>query len=271
VFHNRPDNTRNLSKRYLAMEIEVAAMDTDYVSRVVRRWKGAIVEDGSLPDTGFEINTAPANGDAFLMQIEEICAALDKGDASVNKDCGLHVHVDARDLDHYQIRRLIRLYAKVEDALYDMASPSRRTSQYCKPCGVKYKQAIESKVVHRSLTRLRPLLDGAVYGENHGNLEQRKRNKYDHARYNALNLHSWFYRGTIECRIFNGTVNAEKIKNWGMLWARIVDYAATASDMDVHRLPTDSLACLRAVAGDDLRAFIAQRVDKFAAAHSSVA
>src|SRR5207253_1224058 len=59
----------NPTKRKLAVEIEVSSTngDLDELVRIVRKYGGGIIYDGSLPDnTGFEINTAPASGEAFV-------------------------------------------------------------------------------------------------------------------------------------------------------------------------------------------------------------
>jgi hypothetical protein len=266
----------NASKRFLSVEIEVASIDSGYdTAKAVRKWRGGIVEDGSLPNSGFEINTAPAGGDKFIEQITEICAALARGNANVTAACGLHVHIDARDFDHYTIRRLVDVYALIEDALFGMASPSRRTSTYCTPCGKTYRQAMQAGAVPYKVAKANTLR--AVYDFRNNadpaerkyqgrSLCSRKKNKYESARYHALNLHSWFYRGTVECRIFNGTTNRDKIVHWGMLWARILDYAAHKSDKEITAeltgTPLENL--LRIAELPVLADFIRERTAKFA-------
>ena len=261
----RNERKRNTSSRFISVEIEVANCDSDNrISDTVRRWKGSIVEDGSLPDTGFEINTAPASGDKFVKQIEEICGALSYDAATINTLCGLHVHLDARDFDFYAIRRLIQVYARIEPALFDMASNSRRESHYCKPCGTEYLRAIEGGVMPYKL--LKSKIHGVVYpNADTRRLKSLKRDKWGGERYNALNLHSWFYRGTVECRIFNGTVMSEKIVPWGMLWARILDYAWSSSDESIKsELTGDAHECLQKIASAIplLVTFVDERIAK---------
>ena len=268
----------NASKRFLSVEIEVAKIDSGSdTARAVRKWRGGIVEDGSLPNSGFEINTAPAGGDKFVEQITEICAALARGEASVTAACGLHVHIDARDFDHYMIRRLVNVYALVEDALFGMASPSRRTSSYCAPCGKAYRESIKTGAVPYKVAKAATLeavyafkpdpdADASSCKYEGRRLHSRKKNKYESARYNALNLHSWFYRGTVECRIFNGSTNRDKIVHWGMLWARILDYVARKSDKEVAtELSASPLNNLLHIAQLPVLAdFIRERTAKFA-------
>lgn len=258
TFHTakKPEHRDNPSKRHIAVEIEVAALgDGDgQVTRAVDDWSGNIVEDGSLPNSGFEINTAPASGDQFVNQIRDICQALQAQDASVTRACGLHVHIDARDYTYYDLRRLVLLYEKLEPALLSIVAPSRSQSNYCRPCGTRYADAIRAGHLPKETKHQ---LIHSVYGlDTHGpeqktmkdQLQGHTGQKYDQARYGALNLHSWFFRGTIECRMHHGTVNPEKITHWGILWAGILDAAMRLTEKQIAALPGTSLDILKTIA-----------------------
>lgn len=271
-FHeaNRLELKENSSKRFIAVEIEVADLKTNAgkVAAEVDAWSGNIVEDASLPCTGFEINTAPASGDHFVAQIKDICGALNAGNATVNTSCGLHVHVDARDFTYYDIRRLINLYAIIEPALFDMVPSSRKASSYCQPCGAAYKRVIsEGRIPNKEA---KDQVFKSVYKYSASKQNNKKslfgRDKYNSARYSALNLHSWFYRGTIECRMFNGTTDAHKITQWGILWATILDYVATHTDDQIADLDDSERGRITlehiAAGKPALRAFIAERIAK---------
>lgn len=220
-FHIGKDNKLNASNRFVAVEIEVAGVKckAKEVEKVVKKWNGSIVRDGSIPITGFEITTAPAAGDLFVKQINEICDKLAEAKAWVNNQCGLHVHIDARDFNFYDIRRLIKVYAEIEPALFLMVPKNRRTSHFCKKCAQNYLIALGDDS-YENVKR-----DIIVSTYNDTNSTSRRKHKYDDARYNALNLHSWFYRGTIEFRLFEGNTDTDEIINLGTLWAAIVDYA----------------------------------------------
>lgn len=247
-FHTptRADHRENPSRRYVAAEIEVAVMDDEFYPGVLaacRKWGAGIVRDGSLPDTGFEINTAPAGGDRFCHQVTDICGALAEGGARATKVCGLHVHADARDLRYWELRRLIRVYALVEDALYEVVAPSRGTSSYCERCGPTYlewldrgfdpldvKAAVFQAVYKRPKVKHRTT-DGRYQSRSYLGADP-----YHSARYQGLNLHSWFHRGTVECRVHSGTVGRDKVVHWGVLWAALVDFAACRTEADVAAL-----------------------------------
>jgi hypothetical protein len=242
-FHDSKLHQRkvNPTTRYIAAEIEVAEIANEGypLSELVKRWRGSIVEDGSLPASGFEINTAPASGDKYVQQINAICDMIHKVGGTVNTKCGLHVHVDARDFNYYDLRRLARAYAAIEPALFKMVPNSRRNSRFAKRCGMEYLDAMRwgkfpySQVkadILKSTYRLKK-----IDRQSGASLKKLKKSKYQDARYAALNIHSWFFRGTIECRLFNGTTNADKIVNWGVMWALILDYVVNNTDDTIDR------------------------------------
>ena len=262
VFH-KPSSKQhviNPTSRFIAAEIEVASFvgNQKPIYDVVRKWKGGTVGDGSLPELGFEINTAPAGGDLYVNQIKEICETLHSSGCSINYQCGLHVHVDARDMDFYDIRRLVRIYAAIEDAIFAMVPESRakgyvdelgRPHQYCLPCGQKYLSAVEEGKL--PYDKVRTDIARAVYGVP--STQDLKIKKRPPAKYNALNIHSWYYRKTIEARHYQGTLNASDIINWGIMWALIVDAATKLSDDEVAKLKDTPMANLVKVIGDNKR------------------
>lgn len=245
-FHDGKPCALNPSKRYLSAEIEVAFMESNVrgVRDTVQRWNGSIVTDGSIPN-GFEINTAPAGADAFVRQIDEITAELEKGHAAINTACGLHVHIDARDFTYYDLRRLILFYAKIEPALYRLVAKSRRDNRFCIPCADRFKQAVEASAMPKELKKN---IFKSVYGSPPSLLLNKKQGsplkKYANGRYSALNIHSWFYRGTIECRMHHGTITAKGIRSWAVMWARLLDVSLTLSEANIRALPDDGLTAL---------------------------
>ncbi len=233
---------RNPSRRLLSTEIEVASASYgDHVDSAARYWRCSIVKDGSLPNGGFEVCTSPAGGDQWTEQIEALCSALAEQDAQITSACGLHVHIDARDFSYWETRRLILLYARIESALYRTVPASRRESCYCKPCARDYLYWL----CQNGYRGTRKAIARGVYGVE--NTRFHKRDKYDGARYRLLNLHSWLYRGTVECRLHTGTIRASKIVPWGMLWANILDTAFRLTERQIEALPGDPLACLLAL------------------------
>ena len=230
----------NISPRFISAEIEVASIKTEGAAQleaIIQKWKGSVVHDGSLPQGGFEINTAPAAGHLFAKQIQEICAGLKKAKATVTNQCGLHIHLDARDFDFYDIRRLVRVYAAIEPALFKIVPSARRNSHYAMRCAKKYEDAIPlAKTPFRDIQKQVAVGTYGVADLSYG--EERYPDGFggtitNRARYNALSLHSWFYHETIEFRIFEGCIDASTIIKLGNMCAAILDYALYHTDEEV--------------------------------------
>lgn len=225
----------NPSKRHLAVELEfIDAKKDNGLSAVVSKWLGSIVKDGSLPpETGFEINCSPANGDVFVKQVVEVCQRLKESEASSNELCGYHIHVDAQDYKYHDIRRLILLYSKIEDALFNIVPTHRRNNKYCPKCAENYlSQVKEGKECKSSICHIVYQISGPKAKE----IRQRRVEKYWESRRAALNLHSWMYRGTFECRLAASSANPNKIIPWAMLWGDIIDFAYRKSENDIKKL-----------------------------------
>jgi hypothetical protein len=245
----------NRSGRHISLELEVARDNGNgsaNVRPVAERWFDSIVRDGSIPTCGYEINLNPTNGDLFLKHVGEVCSGLKESNAVVDKSCGMHCHVDVRDFTTEQLFNLCRIYTLVEDALFTVVSRSRRKQQddgYCRLVGARYSFDSQEDFLDRLETRL--------YGYvNHPD----KKKKYADARYYALNLHSFFYRQTVEFRHHQGTTNPTKAANWGRLCVAIVDAAATLTTAEVDAMPSESWPCLMALLPDNqMREFYAMR------------
>ena len=137
-----------------------------------------------------------------IVPIQEIIRELKKHGAITNGSCGIHVHVDASPFDARTLRNITNIMASKEDLIYKALKVSvARERRYC--------QKVEERFL-KELNQKKPkTLDGVEqiwYGG-----ESRHRH-YDDSRYHCLNLHSVFQKGTVEFRLFNGTLHAGKIK-----------------------------------------------------------
>jgi hypothetical protein len=168
------------------------------------------------------------------------------------------------------MRRLVMLYAKLERALFATQPTSRLDGGYCDPCGERYMQRLmEAKTPKQSKHTLMANVyagvgdrqdTNVVYAMQEASKKRRacdagtcdtrpaKRNKYSDVRYHALNLHSWVYRGTVECRLHTGSIEPRKIIAWGMWWASMLDYAM--------RTPESTIAGLRFATLGEAQAFM---------------
>lgn len=261
---------RNRNPRLIAAEIEVAGLKSykgatkhyadeeslckecfenkrSAIRAVADKWGMSIVRDGSLPQGGFEINTNPAGGDIWLNQIDEIHTPLRDAGAYVTAACGLHVHIDARDYDYAALRRLVLLYAQLEPAVLRTQPASRILNVqnehrgYARPCAKVYMDSLDNlkppvdprlwyKATKRGLTK-------TIYGEEYPEKAPHPLYaQYNDARYNGLNLNSWFFRGSIEIRYHSGTTKKSNIQTWGIIWANVVSEALRMTENDIKAL-----------------------------------
>lgn len=251
----------NHSRRAASVEIEVAGINTTFGKKIVElrkilgTWQSNAVQDTSLPPGGFEINVAPACGDALISELTEIGAGLADLGARVNGRCGLHVHVDVRDFMYQDIQRLAKLYAACEWALFASCSHWRvhPENHFCTPCGqISEAFTAEKKDVKDAIVK-------TIYGEGtqeaqftglmrHGKrqftepamiryaVNRRGNINQNRNRYWALNMHSFFMRGTVECRMRQGSVDPTEMIMWARLWESLVDFAYATPYRELEEL-----------------------------------
>ncbi|MBR0596419.1 amidoligase family protein [Sinanaerobacter chloroacetimidivorans] len=138
-----------------------------------------------------------------IIPIQEIIRKLKENGAITNKSCGIHVHIDASPFDARTLRNITNIMASKEDLIYKALGVSvARQNRWCQP--------VEQRFLDE-LNRQKPRsLEGVEHIWYDG--DSRRYTHYDNSRYHCLNLHSVFQKGTVEFRLFNGTLHAGKIK-----------------------------------------------------------
>jgi len=207
--------------RCIGVEIEAESGDYSEAESNVPA-KCGVTSDGSLDSTGIEIQTPPASLDEAEKIISDTCDALNDAGYEGTQACGLHVHIDADDFrdDTQKLIQLIRVVFSVEDILFSMLPPSRWHNHYCYKlshdyCFSDFKDGCDKENLDKLWYSSDDICD----------IKSRKKYKSDSSRYHGFNLHSVFFRGTIEFRYHSGTTNKEKILRWAGILLSIVDYA----------------------------------------------
>jgi hypothetical protein len=238
----------NPLQRLLTAEIEICGIKQSYrsLATVLKEWNASCVSDGSLPDGGFEINTHPAAGDFWTLQVNEIIAGVHRAQGWVDERAGCHIHVDCRDCGYEEMARVMLLACAVEQALFEMIPPARRASNYCIPCSEMYIPALNGAYYAAQNAGTPPLFRDVLLSMLYSisTARQLKRSyidwlklkKANSARYRAINLHSYIHRGTLEFRLPPGTIYAENIIMWGRMLGELVEYAYRHTYKDIHKL-----------------------------------
>ena len=199
-----------------------------------RKWK--VMRDGSIHEMSRNGNATDEYKVEFVTPplryedietLQEIVREFRKAGAVANYYCGIHVHVDGANHNAQSLRRLVKFFSARQELVYEALQVSRsRTEQWCKPVS---KELIDTMSKVKNISRdemeriwYSPANDGYSFGIDHRH--------YNYTRYHALNLHSFFSKGTVEFRLFNSTLHAGKIKAYVQFCLAISAWAIESND-----------------------------------------
>lgn len=137
-------------------------------------------------------------------KLQEVVRALRHAGAVVNSSCGMHVHVDASRHTPQSLKNALSIMYSKEDILFKALNVNEaRVERWCQKVREPMLEKIRKLPTNISMERLKR----EWYGGHDGSHEH-----YNLTRYYALNLHSVFYRGTLEWRCFESTLHAGKVR-----------------------------------------------------------
>ncbi|WP_432764766.1 amidoligase family protein [Hungatella effluvii] len=140
-----------------------------------------------------------------IIPIQEIIRKLKEAGALTNTSCGIHVHIDASPFDARTLRNITNIMASKEELIYKALGVSvARQNRWCQPVEQRFLEQLNASRPRTMQDVERIWYDGNSRSNAH----------YDDSRYHCLNLHSVFQKGTVEFRLFNGTLHAGKIKTY---------------------------------------------------------
>ena len=137
--------------------------------------------------------------------LRDCLRVLAQAGAKVNNSCGIHVHVDAANHNRQSLKNLIGIMYSKEDILFKaLQVDPNRADEYCKK--VRENMLRQARTLSSDETKDLTELEAIWYGGRDGHTDH-----YNWTRYYALNLHSVFYRGTVEFRCFNSTLDPARV------------------------------------------------------------
>jgi hypothetical protein len=187
------------------LEIELPAkIDSDKLINRGKTLKGwEIKGDGSL-DNGIELS--PENGNHLyynqdsLMQIKEVLALVRVYRGKALPTCGLHIHVNVRNLSDKQILTVIKEWVHKQKFIAKRFKVSKeRLEQTCKLLPKSELHKLTEKEIHAFRNNIRTSF------RSYGYLDEK------YYSLNVTHLPKNDYQ-TIEFRLFGGTVNFREIK-----------------------------------------------------------
>ena len=169
-----------------------------------RVWK--VVADASLTSVSANLRAevvSPILRYDDLQKLQDVVRAIRKCGAVVDEKCGMHIHVDASTFDGRTLGNLAKIVYKQEPLILVALGVSRsRLAQYTKPMSAD----LIAKIEH-SRPKTKEQMNRIWYGHHNSNPTH-----YDSTRYNGVNFHNVWYRGTVEFRWFEATFHAGKVK-----------------------------------------------------------
>jgi hypothetical protein len=168
-----------------------------------RSWKA--VRDASLHASRSCEVVSPILTWADMDTVQAITRALRVAGGRADGSCGMHVHVDGAGFktSPAKVRNLMALAYRWEAVATNIARVLQTRQGYC--------AKLDTELVDRFRNRMPRTLDDVARAW-YGNGRTVGTGHYDSSRYRWINVHALFDKGTIEFRLFNGTVHAGHVK-----------------------------------------------------------
>jgi hypothetical protein len=203
------------STRTYGVEIEVCeVLDFSALDDEMREiWSSK--HDASLPQTGVEFASTVLRGDAGLDAIRKFCALAKKEEWGLNEKAGLHLLIGLGDMPRAQRLAINMGYQMSIGVWQAFCAPSRtHKNKYC----MRHYHTPEQFYVADDDHAWDWITSYCVLkGRQNGGNER-------HGRRHWINWLSYAQLHTLEIRLHQGTLNADKIVNWVKAHARMVDW-----------------------------------------------
>ena len=146
---------------------------------------------------GRELVSPILEGDEGFDAISDICDFANDHNWTTDASCGLHVHLDARDLSSDQLLRVVYAYRKSYMLWKKFVTRGRSDNSMC---GTPQYSCADV----RSAEHFEDLAETSD-------------------RFEFLNLRAYICHSSIEIRLYHGSLNAREICNWVAIHARFID------------------------------------------------
>jgi hypothetical protein len=136
---------------------------------------------------GYEIASPVFKGIQDLIKLKNVINFLKQNGAQTSRKCAIHVHVECKDFNAYNLARIMAYWIKYEGIIFNMFPKYRRECLYCMPLNNNLRNSCLKSKKHTP----RQLIS----------LNSQKRN-------HSLNMKDYKKRGTIEFRLLEGVLNS---------------------------------------------------------------
>lgn len=172
-----------------------------------------------------ELVTPPLNYDDIPL-LQNIISSLRSAGAVTNNSCGIHIHIDGANHTPDSLRRLVNFMTERQDLFYEALEIGSRGFHWCKKLN---SQILTDLKKERVLTKDK--VEEIWYSQSNDNyMGGIDHTHYNSTRYHGINLHSYFSKNTVEFRLFNSTLNEDKVKAYIQLCLALSAWAITAEN-----------------------------------------
>lgn len=148
-----------------------------------------------------------------------------------HSSCGIHIHIDGANHTATSLRKMINFMHSRQEIIYEALNIGARKDRWCKPI---CKNLYDTMKKESNLTKDKA--EQIWYSEaNDHYFGGIAHNHYNATRYHALNLHSFFSKGTVEFRLFNSTLHAGRVKAYIQFCLAMSAWAIESNDKIVFR------------------------------------
>lgn len=146
-----------------------------------------------------------------------------------NTSCGTHVHIGIPEANNStlkveaKLKTLVMFYTVFEPVIRCLLTADRRGSRYCAPMTKRF-VAIDQieKQLHEKQRNVKKLEQLMYLTEDPERIASQKRN-HSYGGRNGINFQSVYYRGTLEIRYHEGSLDPERLLHWIALHSAIIE------------------------------------------------
>lgn len=220
-----PDNTCYHTRKIADGKRRIWKVMRDSSISPIRKTGNAMTDEYKV-----EFVTPPLNYDD-IETLQQIIRKFRELGGIPHSSCGIHIHVDGANHTATSLRRLVNFFFSRQEIIYDALAVGNRKDRWCRPVSGQLLQKMkkEKEIKESDVEKIwySPANDNYHGGIDHSH--------YNQTRYHALNLHSFFQKGTVEFRLFNSTLHAGRIKAYIQFVLALSAWAIESDDKIVFR------------------------------------
>lgn len=186
-----------------------------------------VLDDTIKGAGGSELVSPILSGLKGLAQVYDVLLLLKEfPQIQVNETCGFHVHhgVEPSSFSNRELFQLLRIVSIFEDYIYCLLPEERRQADTCRPLEIDLHEWYRRDGSETHVPRVQHLWYSP---ENRDDPEKPRHRKMHPTRYHGLNLHSYWYRNTIEFRYFPSLLDQpEELMQWIIFSQFLVEWSA---------------------------------------------